>query len=89
MDGTSLLIGLGNPGIKYALTRHNAGALLAERLSEKSIGTAKRVWSRERKFFSEMAEVRVRRVERVGCDRVARITRRSGCPEREAARRPS
>ncbi len=59
MDGTSLLIGLGNPGIKYALTRHNAGALLAERLSKKAIGTAKRVWSRERKFFSEMAEVRV------------------------------
>jgi len=34
-QGIKLIVGLGNPGPEYDLTRHNAGALFIERLADK------------------------------------------------------
>jgi PTH1 family peptidyl-tRNA hydrolase len=55
MEEPVLLVGLGNPGARYANTRHNAGALLTERIA-RQVGQG---WRREAKFFSEISEVRI------------------------------
>lgn len=55
MDGPFLVVGLGNPGARYRNTRHNAGALLVERIAS-AHGQG---WRNEPKFFSELAEVRI------------------------------
>lgn len=57
MENLHLIVGLGNPGAKYAWTRHNIGFQLMERLAEKW----RTNWSDEKKFQS-----RVARLERDG-----------------------
>jgi PTH1 family peptidyl-tRNA hydrolase len=43
MDGAWLVAGLGNPGERYAKTRHNAGAMAVERLCERFGAKMKKV----------------------------------------------
>ncbi len=49
-----LIVGLGNPGEKYKLTRHNIGASVAKRLAEEN-----NISLRRRKFLSRFGEGKI------------------------------
>lgn len=55
MEGTSLIVGLGNPGAKYEQTRHNAGFMVVERLARRW----RSQWKQENRFHARLARVEV------------------------------
>ena len=52
-----LIVGLGNPGVKYEKTRHNIGFMVLERFLKNFEPVRDTAWIDDKKFKSDMAEI--------------------------------
>jgi PTH1 family peptidyl-tRNA hydrolase len=79
-DGRRIVVGLGNPGARYAKTRHNAGAMVVEHLAQGAGGSFK-----SHKSGCAIAEVTIAETKTVLARPVSYMNE-SGAPVRALAR---
>lgn len=59
MSNFRVIVGLGNPGAKYAQTRHNAGFWFVDELARRFASTAGSDWSAEKRFHGELCKINI------------------------------
>ncbi len=74
MKPLRLIAGLGNPGVKYTRTRHNAGFWFVDEIAKRHGGQ----WRSERRFHGEIARITIARQD-VWLIKSAAFMNQSGC----------